>query len=471
MAESATLTSAHNHVRRAGLETSTANWKIAADEHKQAAVDFAKTSRTTGDREALRILQLLEAQHRKLAQIINTRDVLPPGQPARELEHAVEPVALTTASKSGAVKWEESTPRVSKILTQVQATPRIKSAIRESSPSLAREIASRRGIPQPGAPSTAAQARTRQLSPESARRAVTTPGVRIPSSIMDSQSFVTKPDPLHSGNDDGFTSFYNNLTTGTMSKLTSVLAYAGLPLSTEEPEMPAKSSRRTVKASADPDVKKIYSKAALEAIEDDHKQRGLHGQAFGPAESFYVVQTGGGTLSYADIAKAQAQSSPIGGDDEESFVDAHEAQPSSPRHSRSSDKPQRVGFGKSRTAEELELENTTLKQTLEQLASRLANFEAHAQDASMAALTQSIVSLRQSSAVDAGTQERIKQLERRIEQQAEQRDKLEELAKKQEKKIRAYHSKWEEIKQNAREKEKTKRERQGIDEEEPVPDA
>lgn len=407
----------------------------------------------------------MEAQHRKLAQIIHTKDDVPVAEPAYEQQ---QPVNETSDAGAQPRNADGKQPQPSKILAQVQATPRVKSAIRESSPSLARDIAVRRGIPQPGQPLAAVQARTRQLSPESARRAKTTPGSRIPSSIMDSQTLSPPAEPARAGGDDGFTAFYNNLTTGTMSKLTSVLAYAGLPLSAEEPEPPVKPSRRTVKAHTDPDVKKIYSKAALKAIEDDHKKRGLQGQAFGPAESFYVVQTGGGTLSYADIAKAQTQSSPIGGDDEESFVDAHEAQPSSPRQSRSSEKPQRVGFGKTRTAEELELENTTLKQTLEQLASRLANFEAHAQDASMAALTQSMVSLRQPGAIDTGTQDRIKQLEQRVEQQAEQHEKLEELARKQEKKIRAYHSKWEEIKKNAREKEKSKREKQGNDDDEPT---
>lgn len=279
---------------------------------------------------------------------------------------------------------------------------------------------------------------------------------------MDSQAGLQ---PKEQVADDGFSTFYGNLTTGTMSKLSSVLAFAGLPLTSEEPKEESKASRllkRTVKASAEPDVKKIYSKAALNAIEEDHKQRGLQGQAFGPTESFYVVQTAGGTLSYADIAKAQSQSpNALGIDDEEAFVDAREAQPPSPRHSRTASLPHRRDFGSARTREELELENTTLKQTLGELASRLANFEAHAQDASMAALTHSMVNFRQqgTTAGDAGPTGRIKLLERRIEQQAEQREKLEDLARKQEKKIRAYHSKWEEIKKNAREKEQSKRDK------------
>jgi len=265
-----------------------------------------------------------------------------------------------------------------------------------------------------------------------------------------------------------------------MSKLSSVLAYAGLPLAPEEsqhqqPEpvprekLPKDRNNRTVSAANEPDVKKYFSKAALTAIEDEHRQRGAHGQVFGPAESFYVVQKGGGTYSYADIARNQ-QLHNAAMEDEELFVDAQEG-----THSRnSSQASNRAAFGKSRTAEELELENTTLKTTLEQLASRLSNFEAHAQDASFAALSHSMASLPSnaphpyhnppppSESAGPGLQdalERVRALELQISSQTEQHEKLEALAQKQEKKIRMYHSKWEDVKKSAREKEKAKREK------------
>jgi hypothetical protein len=277
--------------------------------------------------------------------------------------------------------------------------------------------------------------------------------------------------------DEGFANFYSNLTTGTMSKLSSVLAFAGLPLAPEEaqkvetpsPEKIRKDrSSRTVSAANEPDVKKFFSKAALTAIEDEHRQRGAHGQVFGPAESFYVVQKGGGTYSYADIARNQ-QLQNAGLEDEDLFVDAQEGLPS-PRHGRfSSSDPSRAAFGKSRTAEELELENTTLKTTLEQLAARLANFEAHAQDASFAALSHSMASLPSAphpyhAAPDSGQSlhdalNRVRALEGQISSQTEQQAKLEARAQNQEKKLRMYHTKWEDVKKSAREKEKAKRER------------
>ncbi|KAI6876384.1 hypothetical protein KC318_g18110, partial [Hortaea werneckii] len=84
-----------------------------------------------------------------------------------------------------------------------------------------------------------------------------------------------------------------------MSKLSAALAYAGLPLTADDAVkasegIPSSSRNKdlaasTVHANNDPDVKKIFSKAALNAIEEEHRQRGTLGHGFGPAESFYVV--------------------------------------------------------------------------------------------------------------------------------------------------------------------------------------
>lgn len=288
---------------------------------------------------------------------------------------------------------------------------------------------------------------------------------------MDSQNLsAAKANKAKKREDDAaFASFYSNLTTGTMSKLSSVLAYAGLPLTAEDAQAEQnkqKLTRKTVSASNDPDVKKIFSKAALDAIEDEHRQRGMQGHAFGPAESFYVVQKGGGTYSYADIAKAQQQQ--LGGideDDEEAFVDAREAQaPNSPRHSRHSSQAGKGAFGKNATHEELELQNATLKATLEKLATRLADFESHAQDASMAALTQSMASIghqggQQGGAPDPALNERLRQLELQLEQQTEESTRLQNLNSKHEKKIKAYETKWNDLKKSARDKERAKREK------------
>ena len=56
-------------------------------------------------------------------------------------------------------------------------------------------------------------------------------------------------------------------------------------------------------------------------------------------------------------------------------------------------------------------------------------------------------------------EERLRQLERQLEEQTEERQKLQNLAAKQEKTLKQYKAKWEDIKKSAKEKEKAKREK------------
>lgn len=493
------INQAHTHARKAAQETEKVHWDEAAEEHRNAAADFSRAAKTAGDSEALRVLHLLEAQHEKLARIIKSQNTAQLNEAIAEATTTPAPESKQSTSDATAAidaTQSETTPPKKTSTTSAIAAARLNARTRDESPSLARDIASRRGIRPPGQPhSPSALARSRQLSPESQRGAKAV-APRIPPPIMESSGSLPAKKSRSKAEDEGFANFYSNLTTGTMSKLSSVLAYAGLPLNPEEhqqtetplPEKPRKDrSSRTVNASTEPDVKKYFSKAALTAIEDEHRQRGAHGQVFGPAESFYVVQKGGGTYSYADIARNQ-QLHNAGAEDDDLFVDAQEGMPSPRLGRNTSQQSSRAAFGKSRTAEELELENTTLKTTLEQLASRLANFEVHAQDASFAALSHSMASLPAqnshhplpvpslppktlpiqhhsppiSNDSAPGLQdalERVQALEAQLSGQTEQYDKLQALAQKQEKKIRTYHSKWEDVKKSAREKEKAKREK------------
>ena len=423
------------------------------------------------------MLRLLEAQHQKIARIIQSRDTTQEGEssPADSIaspESASKRDATSSPTASG--KIATSSKAKSPTTSMAAAAAKLGSHARDSSPSLAREIASRRGIPPPSRnASSPVQGRVpQQTSPDSHRRArsgFSQP--KIPASVMDSQANIhamKKSKRLES--EEGFAKFYSDITTGTMSKLSSVLAYAGLPLTTEEPPMDhaaeLKANKKRVTASNEPDVKKLFSKAALDAVEADHRRRGTLGHGFGPAESFYVVPNTGGTMSYAEMAKLQQHQklSNIEEDDDD-FVDAREMPgPPSPRHSRrpsAQTKNLRNSFGKPRTEEELELENTTLKHTLEQLAARLANFEAHAQDASMAALTQSMVGLRppgNPSAPDPATEERLRQLEQQLEATAEEDEKLRVLAANQERTLKKWEKRFEALKTSAREKDKARRE-------------
>lgn len=427
---------------------------------------------------ALRVLRLLEEEHRRLARIIRGQESVQ-DDTALDSPTTPEPISSNQDTTPSAGSADSATTSSTKKSSpSALASSRIGKQARDSSPSLARDIASRRGIPQPGRtpPSSAAQARARQLSPESRKRTQLVTTTKALPSITDSQATLQQAKRAQKAEeDDAFAKFYSNLTSGTMSKLSSVLAYAGLPLTAEDAAKLEQSNikkpeprKRTVSAGNEPDVSKIFSKAALDALEDEHRQRGTLGHGFGPAESFYVVQKTGGTSTYAEIVKPnQGHLSGIAEEDDGDFVDAKEVPgPPSPVQSRFSGQS-RASFGNARTHEELELENTTLKQTLESLAGRLAEFEAHAQDASMAALTQSMVGLRPpqrqympaGGEVDAAMQERLRQLELQVETQAEEKQKAEALVAKQDKMLRKYSAKFEEIKKSAKEKDRVKKER------------
>lgn len=222
-------------------------------------------------------------------------------------------------------------------------------------------------------------------------------------------------------NEDGFSRFYS--TVGSLLKIPVTLAFAGLPLIREEsstaessqqalpkqgpPE--AQQQRRTrikaepssVSASAEPDISRIYSKAALRAVSHDGRSLG------GPTESFYVVPTSGQTVSYANILsfaekekrrKDNASAAGTAADaDEDDFVDARETQepPLSPGF--------RKRLGRSRTdkelrnvIEELYMENKSLKEIIDKLSGRLQAFEANAQFSS-AALAESMRLMRPGS--------------------------------------------------------------------------
>ncbi|KAH9827674.1 hypothetical protein Tdes44962_MAKER00400 [Teratosphaeria destructans] len=464
MADNAAITSAHAHARRAA-EVTSVDWVQATQEHEYASSDFARAARSTSDSEALRVLRLLEDQHQKLARIIKGgygSTQAPPQEPPK-------PAVKSRSTDEPAVAASDSDKLPDSKSKKPSAAPteaRIGSHARDSSPSLAREIASRRGIPQHGQSplSAAAQARARQLSPESRRRNMKSSitASKVPPSVVESQATLQAQaaKAKKAEEDDKFARFYSSITTGTMSKLSSALAYAGLPLNAEdvkEATPPAKGVS-SVRANDGPNVKRIFSKAALEAVEEDNRSRGKHGH-FGPAESFYVVPSTGMTQSFAQIAKRHSGLGDLAEEDEGEFVDAREAQaPPSPKHHRSGSSAQKSRRSSSaqHTQEEIELENATMKETLSHMAERLRQFEMHAQDANMAALTHSVASVRAAGATGAGDAERIKLLEQEAERRAEEYRKLEALAAKQEKQLKLYKVKYDGLKEGAKAKQKAK---------------
>lgn len=180
------------------------HWDEAAEEHRSAAADFSRAAKTAGDSEALRVLLLLEAQHEKLARIIKSQNTAQLNEtiaespvPAAEVKHASDDTVATTATTTTS---NESTPPKRTTTTSAIAAARLNARTRDESPSLARDIASRRGIRPPGQQqSPSALARSRQLSPESQRRAKTVAPRIPPFNHGNIEYFATQATTLEDG--------------------------------------------------------------------------------------------------------------------------------------------------------------------------------------------------------------------------------------------------------------------------------
>jgi prefoldin subunit 5 len=273
--------------------------------------------------------------------------------------------------------------------------------------------------------------------------------------------------------DDGYSRFYNSF--GSLfNKLSAPLAFAGLPLIAEEPSAsqpapapktsPPKRTRQHLhsshSATAEPDLSKIYSKAALRVVSRD---------GHGANDSFYVVPTSGHTMSYANILtlaekeKRRMEASLHGStadtiDDEDDFVDARETPaPLSPIAKR------RIGKGRTEkdlnnAIEELCMENKSLKDMLDKLSKRLHAFEASAQNSSLA-LAESMRLMRPGSPLAAAggrssMEETLRkqnaELEERLGVAAKHIEVLEKDNQKMQKTLGKYREKWEQLKESAK---------------------
>lgn len=234
------------------------------------------------------------------------------------------------------------------------------------------------------------------------------------------------PRPTSPPAEDNFRRFYSAFG-GVISAISAPLAFTSLPLNpptpTPVPEPPkeektskAKSraqspeASRTVKSSV-PDLAALISKPALRALREDGAP------PLGPNESFYLVPTSGGTVTYASVLRdPNAPNAPtsthldaidegsgsLKGSSHEEFVDARESVgPPSPTksrrpHSRSGSGPgvtsqRSIAAGRGaglKTMEELALENETLKTVIDKQAKRIQMWELNSQN-SFNALAQS----------------------------------------------------------------------------------
>ncbi|CEL09864.1 hypothetical protein ASPCAL12993 [Aspergillus calidoustus] len=540
--EAAPLTLAHTHARNAVLETRKSNPVAASEEHDLAAGEFATAAQSSKDREvslislflsligidplcdwqALRTLHLLEQHHKKLAQILRFQHENPPSEAATSAAAAAAGMHPQTIPSDSAVSKADA----QQLPPKLTGAPRL---VKRESSALANNLASARGIPtlprrsspasptlssqQAGAKMTDGPAKVRTTesrlrgtqTPEQRDRTSRTPSQKQPWSPPSgsptdiiSQQYVpakvaesTRPSYRQSNAEEPFQRFYSTFE-GLISKISAPLAFAGLPLGTDNSSATAtrKSSPETrvdkqtavsdrSGSSAEPDISRIFSRAALKAIRESGGGGGGGMGTSNPAESFYVVPTTGGTVSYAGIltrAEKEARRNSLD-EAEDNFVDARET-PSSPEllqaskgKARASRSSKLTSMQPPKTLEELQMENEALRHLSDTLSKRLHMWEVNAQSSSMALqqslkamhhmpspeqhsqFTSAVPSPAALSAAPAAPSEqdlRIKELEEMV----RRHEKDLEQAGRENKRLQLYLDKhkarWENLKENAR---------------------
>ncbi|KAL4874740.1 hypothetical protein BJY04DRAFT_211840 [Aspergillus karnatakaensis] len=514
--ETAPLTLAHTHARNAVLETRKSNPVAASEEHDLAAGEFSTAAQTSKDREALRTLHLLEQHHKKLAQILRFQHENPPSAAAVGPASAAAGIMPKTPLEPTKTDTQQHPPKLT-------GNPRLPK--REKS-SIASDLASARGIPahprraSPASPTLSSQqagakmtdgptklrtseARLRGAQTGQRDRANRMPGQKQPWSPpagsptdITSQQYVPS-DAVNSANrqsitEEGFQRFYSTFG-NLISRVSAPLAFAGLPLGLDGAnnasairKSPAETrvDKQTAlpdrsRHSDEPDINRIFSQAALKVINESNGGTG------NTAESFYVVPTTGGTVSYAGIltrAEKEARRNSVD-EGEDDFVDARETPPSPEmlQGSRHKALMKGRGIGKTRdtdkltslqppkTREELQLENQALRHLSDTLSKRLHMWEVNAQTSS-AALQQSIRAFQEhgpqsqsgvssptattsTPAGQAGPSEydqRIKELEEKLRNQ----EKDLEQRERENEKLRSingrYKDRWEKLKEGAK---------------------
>lgn len=450
-----------------------------------------------GLQQALRTLKLLEKHHENLAQLLKFRISHPQSLEATSSEPNV--------AEQGAVS--SPSPLSREISSYRSAPPNPLSPHppqREISSSIASNLASARGIPSsrqrksaPASPSVLQYTENRVLSPSSKSRPGETAkapdhafppenvqgaqkqlSLKVSAAESAKSSSLAQPatntklteDSPSSRNDEPFQRFYATVES-LFSTLSAPLAFAGLPLNIGEPAIsppnPSTSAQTKTEEQqpppTDPEFSKIFSKAALRALREEHGGAATGGP-FNGAESFYVVPTTGGTISYAEIlARAQQDATrhsnkitksynPSNSDEQldDEFVDARETPQSTSPVSSRRPKPG------TKTMEELQLENEALRALADNVCRRLFEFEMGAQTSSLA-LQRSIRAMQSSSGtghagatVNDANSGKIAELEGQLAKLKREAERMEKENEKLKNVVVRYRERWEKIKEGAK---------------------
>jgi hypothetical protein len=447
-------------------------------------------------------LRLLEQHHQRLSELLRYPAENPPSTTSAEPEvQAVAEKPLSTsaavaelrASKSDLGPRSQSPLRNPPSLQHPRRLPP-----RDLSSSIASNLASARGIRanytrQPLSPSVSTHQAPGSLEALPRRdgkrpKVPSIPEHAQPNWVPPTQAGPKKSEPrtgttktsavaeqASTSTDEGFSRFYNTFE-NILSKLSAPLAFAGLPLISEEgpaPSAPEPSSKKRSSGSkertgSDPDLTKYISRAALRASARD----GQSGN-----DSIYVVPTTGHTASYAQIisfdqkekrrlaASIHSENPDLFSDpnEEEDFVDARETpMPTSPSFTRKGSSRKLSGRDLENKVEELDMENKSLKDCIDKLSKRLHAFEMSAQQSSMA-LQESMRLMRPMSPAreqvsgrggDETLKRRVLELEEHVALGGKEIDRLGKENDKLKTIVARYRERWEKLKEGA----KTRRE-------------
>lgn len=448
-------------------------------------------------------MRLLEQHHQRLSELLRYPSENPPSTTSAEPDVQVvaeKPlstsvaVAELRASKSDLGPRSQSPLRTPPSLQHPRRLPP-----RDLSSSIASNLASARGIRanytrQPLSPSVSTHQAPGNLEalprrdgkrpkvpsiPEHAQPSWVPPTQAV-TKKAEPQIAITKtsavPEQASTSTDEGFSRFYNTFES-ILSRLSAPLAFAGLPLiseegpsnSTTEPTSSKKrSSGSKERTGSDPDLTKYISRAALRASARD----GQSGN-----DSFYVVPTTGHTVSYAQImsfdqkekrrmaASIHSENPDVFSEpnEEDDFVDARETpMPTSPSFTRKGSYRKLSGRDLENKIEELNMENKSLKDCIDKLSKRLHAFEMSAQQSSMA-LQESMRLMRPMSPAreqvsdrggDDALQRRVLELEEHVALGGKEIDRLGKENEKLKTVVARYRERWEKLKEGA----KTRRE-------------
>ena len=495
--------------------------------------------------QAIRTLNLLEQHHKKLGQILKFRHE----NPSKPLppDAVLRPSSPTTLKHPSARNISPPEAARTSSPDSTQTPPRLPNTSRRSgrdiTTSIASNLASARGIPGPqpnrrGAtvsPTVSAHqaggkfaANNEEKTGRSSRDRLENVGKHTMPFFTSTESPTQLPKPLinTTGNtaateheqhksestatEQTFQQFYSTFE-NVLSKISAPLAFTGLPLTgpkpvqsqaPTEPNTNKKGKARVSPSSSQaseasihttagdddaPDYSKFISRAALRAVRENNPTLGEN-----PAESFYVVPTTGGTVSYAGIlsraeqdamrrpsGRHSRQLSNISEDTNDDFQDAREmpipSANTSPevgrdRRGRKTAKREESALkGKmsNKTIEELEMENDALKRVTDLLSKRVHMWEVNAQSSS-AALQQSLRSLHQqpprsgspltvnvgpgseTGEMDDATAKTISQLEERIRKVESEKERQKRENEKLKTVVDKYRDRWEKLKEGAR---------------------